>query len=130
MFARKLIRPCGIITLEDIDNEVRAAVKLGENTVANIVSIIKHGKLPDSPYYFIDMEFCDLNLESYIYRKWPPNMTELVPAFEEIDKLEPTKKFSQTLSILSEIIDGVVFIHSRGEIHRDLKPQNGKALIG
>ena len=80
------------VSMEDIQNEVRAAVKLCEPGTINIVSVLRHGKLPSSPYYFIDMELCDLNLATYIYRKWVPGMADRIPNFVTVDQLEPKMK--------------------------------------
>jgi len=68
MFARKLLKPFSGISDDDILNEFRAIKKLClEPTHKNIVSIYGYGNLSDSLYYYIDMEFCSLNLEEYIY---------------------------------------------------------------
>jgi len=63
------------------------------------------GKFADSSHYFIDMEFCDKNLEEYIHET----------SNFEIDRI---------WSIMKDISDGVSFIHSHDEVHRDLKPRN------
>ena len=31
----------------------------------NIVSVLQHGKLSNSAFYFFDMKLCDFNLETY-----------------------------------------------------------------
>lgn len=52
---------------------MRAVSKLcmAERTHNNIVSVFDYGRL--SPFrYFIDMEICDFNLESWIYGNWNP----------------------------------------------------------
>jgi hypothetical protein len=46
----------------------------------------------------------------------------------EVEKLTVDERRVQTLGVLRDILAGVEYIHSAGEIHRDLKPQNGNPL--
>jgi len=56
-----VVREFSGITKEDIDNEVRAITKLCKSRHSNIVHVIDHGPLkPDSAFYFIDMELCEI----------------------------------------------------------------------
>jgi serine/threonine protein kinase len=84
------------------------------------VTVLKHGHLINSPYYFIDMELCQTNLETYIY------CTE-TPEFMEKLYCEDTKKPQNGVlwKILHDMAQGLEFIHQLKEIHRDLKPRNG-----
>ena len=67
-FARKLIRPFGSATSEDIENEVRAITQICASGVhQHIIRFLSHGSLPASDYYYIDMECCNFNLENYIH---------------------------------------------------------------
>jgi serine/threonine protein kinase len=77
-----------------------------------------YGKLgPDSQYYFIDMELCDKSLDQYI------------SDFHSTPDTNALKESTASIwKIMRDITDGVSFIHSQLEIHRDLKPQNGIAL--
>ena len=125
-FARKLIRPFHDITKEDIDNEMNAIDKLcGKGMNQNIVTVFKHGRLKGSPYYFIDMELCDFNLGIFIYSEYTP--------FDFDELFHPSYKFSKELrldnmwKIMMDIVLGLEFIHSHHQVHRDLKPQNGKS---
>jgi len=70
------------------------------------------GNFEDS-FYYIDMELCDLNLETYLYHE---------QLAEEI--LLPISNVSQLWSIMQDITNGVAFIHGHKETHRDLKPRN------
>jgi serine/threonine protein kinase len=80
------------------------------------------GNLAASPYYFIDMELCDLNLEDYIYRDPDLPIQSSVPRFV---KAAPSDvKVLQIWNIMKEITGGVDFIHDKNEVHRDLKPSN------
>ena len=38
----------------------------------------------------------------------------------------PEVRMSQAWKIITEIADGLKFIHSQGQIHRDMKPRNSK----
>src|SRR5271170_4392011 len=125
LFARKLIRPFSDLTQEDIDNEVKAVTKLcskGENR--NIVAVLKHGRLENSTYYFLDMELCDLNLETFIY-------SESFPGFEKefgYDSRSSKETRYQTMwPIMLDIVHGLQFIHHHDQVHRDLKPRNSKS---
>lgn len=81
---------------------------------------------PNAAFYFIDMELCDLNLEEYIRS----------PATEIQGLLAWGKAIVQgdaaflIWTILQQIVSGLVFVHSCGEVHRDLSPQNGNCLPG
>src|SRR5579859_6747007 len=72
-FARKIIRPFGQVNQQDIENEARAIetlLRCGRHP--NIITILRHGWLePPYDYYFIDMEFCDINLHRYIHDEKP-----------------------------------------------------------
>jgi serine/threonine protein kinase len=70
------------------------------------------------------MELCDLNLQTYINRKWTSTMEMLMPYFT-IRDVPPKLKLAQIWSIMEDIASGLDFIHSQGEVHRDLKPSNG-----
>jgi serine/threonine protein kinase len=63
------------------------------------------------------MEFCDKSLDQYIFD------------FHSTPDTNALKEGTATIwKIMRDITDGVSFIHSQSEIHRDLKPQNGTAM--
>jgi hypothetical protein len=67
VFARKFIHIIGHITKEDIENEVRIIFELcrpGQSKT--VVEVTKHGWLPKTTLYFIDMEYCTKTLEDHI----------------------------------------------------------------
>src|ERR1700689_1828986 len=67
VFARKIIR---LISHADIQNEANAIELLCRKaTHQNIVKVFRHGWLYESPYYYIDMQMCAFNLESFIYEE-------------------------------------------------------------
>jgi serine/threonine protein kinase len=71
--------------------------------------------------FFIDMEVCDTDLETWIQRDrgiQAAQTYECSPGFQEL----------QVWNIVRQIADGLVFIHEQKEIHRDLKPSNGNLI--
>ena len=121
------MRPFYDTTKEDIDNEIRAIIRLCVNDVSrNIVSVFNHGWLKKSPYYFIDMELCDLNLETFIY-------SEYISGFQKIfnPDSEPSKevRVRNMWPIMLDIVHGLQFIHRHGQVHRDIKPRNSKSQM-
>jgi serine/threonine protein kinase len=124
VFARKLIRPfAGKCNANDVPNEARAVDKLCRGVHANIVTVFDHGRLsPDSSFYFIDMEFCQINLADYIY-----GTSLTVPplvVWEEV-KASGDLHLSVICDIMKQVLEGLIFIHEHDEVHRDLDPLNG-----
>jgi len=111
-----------------VEREVHAIQRLcvGPETHRNIVQVMNHGLLWNSPYYYIDMELCDLNLEDYIQEKTPSNTVGSLPCFIKGGGLDA---LIQTWTIMSQIASGVEYIHSEHQIHRDIKPGNGILVI-
>ena len=100
------------------------------NAHRNIVEVLRTGKFSSSgaPVYYLDMEFCDLNLGAYIRRDWTkPDLREKVPNFVAVDHLPLESQITQIRDIMMDITSGVAFIHSHKEVHRDLKPKNSNA---
>jgi serine/threonine protein kinase len=67
------------------------------------------------PCYYLDMELCDFNLQTFLENQ-RSNHTD-----EHWTQLP--------LKILTDIGNGVAFLHSQFEVHRDLKPLNSKARL-
>jgi serine/threonine protein kinase len=119
-FARKLIRPFSSIRKQDVENEVRALDKLCTSKHPNIVQVLGHGKLKeDGAFVYIDMELCDITLERYI--GWE-QVGDLVNWETIIHKDEVRL---HAYNIMRDILRGLLYIHSLGEVHRDLNPRNG-----
>jgi len=108
--------------MKDIENETRAIDLLCKDPHENIIQVYGHGLLrPNQLFYYIDMELCELHLGQYLRNEikgvrglleWPRVISE-----GHLDFL--------VCAIMQQIIRGLVFIHSKGEAHRDLTPQNG-----
>jgi hypothetical protein len=65
LFARKLIHMFRPGQKESVDNEVRAiSILCMDQSHENIIQVFRHGSF--SPYYFIDMEFCEASLQTKI----------------------------------------------------------------
>jgi serine/threonine protein kinase len=110
-----------------LQKEVRAIKKLcGPGAHVNIVQVLDHGQLSNTPYYFIDMEFCDLNLHDYIHRETSPEPSESIPYF--IKGAGATSSL-QIWIVMSQIAAGVKYIHEKGHVHRDIKPANGAGSL-
>ena len=109
-------------------NEARAIEKLcRRQSHENIVVVLKHGFLENSQYYYIDMELCDITLNSYIYDKNPDYMEPLYYKVQEGQA--PVVKARALWEIIWDIVSGLKFVHDHKEVHRDLKPQNGKNIL-
>jgi serine/threonine protein kinase len=106
-----------------LQKEVKAIKRLcGPGAHANIVQVLDHGQLSKSPYYFIDMEFCDLNLHDYIHRETSPEPSESTPYFI---RGAVSSSSLQIWVVMSQIAAGAEYIHQKGHVHRDIKPANG-----
>jgi len=103
-------------------NEIKAITKVCTTGHENIVQVLDHGWLVNSPYYFIDMPLCCINLEQYLNG----DFTDEVRLTLELDpKDSPTDDINKSVSILGQIVYGLAFVHGRKLVHRDLKPRNG-----
>ena len=125
LFARKLIRPFGEVTVKDILDEARAIEKLQTDTKCeNLVLVLQHGWLASSPFYYIDMELCEANLENYLHGETLTYDTCTNPRF--LGAIFEKRGICHTWDIMHEISLGINFIHSCKQVHRDLKPRNGR----
>ena len=116
--------------MEDVQNEVRAVLKLcAPGTHENIVVVLRHGTLFNSPYYFFDMQLCDFNLESYSQRLWKHIHDESTGMTSRGNISYYNTRLLDVWIIMRQIANGVAFIHGLDEIHRDLKPRNGLHLL-
>src|SRR5947207_4858400 len=117
------MRPFGeMIDANDIFNELRVINALGSHQ--NVVHVLACGPLPCSDYYYIDMELCSHDLRKYIAEKGSV-VDDCLGASNTHDILH---NFIRILKVLADIANGLKYIHSLHEVHRDLKPMNGTSF--
>lgn len=68
------------------------------------------------------MELCDLNLEAYIYGKTRVDGN----GGKASKELPPPLDAKSIWQVMTDVCDGLMFIHGNNEVHRDLKPSNSK----
>jgi serine/threonine protein kinase len=114
-FARKVIALEGSATsqrntLRSIVDEIRAMSKLCQpGGCLNLVTMLRQGQTIDGASYYIDMELCEGSLRDLM------DTHDSVPI-----------KLQQIWGIMVQITNGLSYIHSHGEVHRDMKPQNSR----
>jgi serine/threonine protein kinase len=70
------------------------------------------------------MELCDMSLQGYLHPPSPISHTGLgIPPY--IKDLQSSSIAVHIWNIMSQIANGLNFIHENSEVHRDLKPSNG-----
>ena len=100
--------------------------KLCRGAHENIIELYGDGELRNSTYHFIDMELCDFDLKEYIDSKLHTEGHTRVPKISTNYNQSSWLGASEIWKIISQIANGVAFIHNHREVHRDLKPRNGK----
>lgn len=90
----------------------------GENT--NLIHVLQHGKLPASPYYYIDMELCRYNLEDYLEssRRLGPQARSGLKGLD----------IKEILDLMEQLASGASYLHDHDIVHGNLKPKNGTTL--
>lgn len=109
--------------IELIRREESVLRKLFDGTHPNVIHVSNLGYFNFSPFYFIDMEACALNLRDY-----------LIPASERTSSTAglpsiTTDHLSHSRSIIiwdimSQIASGLSYIHDSHQIHLAVKPSN------
>jgi cyclin-dependent kinase len=93
----------------------------------NIIRYVKDGILTRNTIRYIDMEFCDMNLDEYINGRKGPGGPEIY-GLPQWDKQNPNTFL--IIAIFQQLLSGVDFIHRKNMVHRDLDPKNGIAPRG
>src|SRR4051794_35156360 len=97
----------------DIQNEVRAIERICKSGHRNIVEVFSISKetWDSGTVCLIQMELCDGDMHSYIEQRYYSG--------------NPLAA-SEIADIMIQVLNGLVFLHDRNEVHRDLKPRNGR----
>lgn len=96
------------------------------------MTVLDHGWLPPAGVYFIDMELCDLTLDEYIYNERSNYSRTCIDASKKSNSAvfvgensSMTVKLQNLWTIMTQIAQGLEFIHELHQVHGDLKPRNG-----
>jgi serine/threonine protein kinase len=106
----------------DIQREVYAIQSVCRIPHQNIVKVWRHGQLPNSGQYYIDMELCDLSLREFI-RSGGGARLSLFSALLQGGRVAYAWK------IMEKVAAGLEHIHGQGLVHRDIKPENSECRI-
>lgn len=125
VFARKLIQQFADVTREDIEREAKTSRELCDGSNPFVIQVLKHGwmsKTLKPPFYYIDMELCPETLEQRIetMKEHPFIKNIAVGDSFRID----WDQLGAVFDIVLDIAKGIEYIHSKGKVHRDLKPRN------
>jgi serine/threonine protein kinase len=112
---------------EELGNEARVFEKIqAKGGHKNLISVLRHGEL-DEQYYFFDMELCLMNLEHFIHG----NVRSILGLEKYFDPWFANSELGSLSfwGITKQLLSGLDFLHSHGELHRDLKPRNGTVYL-
>jgi len=108
----------GWVTDDEISHHASVIDKLCFSGNRNIVQVFSQACTNEkSPVYYIDMELCTSTLAEYIGN---------VGFWQGQRSQSPKEKLFGTFEIMRQLAEAVRFIHSCGEVHRDLNPTNGE----
>lgn len=120
---RKLIHVSKPEDIESYRNEVEAMKTLSNKSCRNTIQYINHGTIISDSIYFIDMEFCDINLTQYIEGTHNVTGVHGLPVWNK----ENPDIFLIT-AIMQQLLSGLAFMHKESKVHRNLDPTNGKSV--
>ncbi|XP_078146756.1 eukaryotic translation initiation factor 2-alpha kinase 1 isoform X2 [Centroberyx gerrardi] len=113
----------GSVLLED--DSSRRNVELNNNSCIDMESqqwADKHTAKPSKEFHlmlYIQMQLCERSLKDWISER------NAMPKEEHATRCPyGSVDAERTLNLLRKILEGVEYIHSRGIMHRDLKPRN------
>jgi serine/threonine protein kinase len=129
VFARKVLFPDGDGAIPEEARTVDELFLSSQNPPQNVISVYKHGWLPFSGNYYIDMEVCDFTLHDYYING---DIQGLQVEWGDGVPLNLQGKCGpyDIMRITKDIASGLKFIHDHQMVHRDLKPANSKVAIG
>jgi serine/threonine protein kinase len=105
----------------DIANEVNEMLSFKDHQSDHVIEILRNGSMgPNSKDCFIDMEYCEINLDEYIHGK----KTSIHGLPDYVQSIRDGHIPLFTFGLLQEVLSGLIFIHNHGYVHCDLKPQN------
>jgi len=118
-------------------NEMNA-IDLVAGRDENIIYVSARGPFNGSgpPIHYIDMEYCEVNLENFIYNRGLihelPGITKqylhVLLGFP-VDLSLDTSDKHYAIEILRQITSGLHYIHGTAHlVHRDIKPRNSNVL--
>jgi len=94
----------------------------------NIVSILAFGDMHGTTSrYYIDMELCDMDLDSYIHHRKSESLFEALhdlPIFVSLGD-PPQTQWINVAIIMTHISAGLSFLHANDLIHRSTRPADG-----
>ncbi|KAJ8413700.1 hypothetical protein AAFF_G00082070 [Aldrovandia affinis] len=114
-------RDGSVLTEEDLS---RNKVEINNNSYIDMDSDVWEEKCPQEVQFYlmlyIQMQLCELSLRDWILER------NTRPSEELTDLSDPYRCVDAecTFGILRTILEGVEYIHSKGILHRDLKPRN------
>ena len=109
-----------------IANEIRVINKISQNgTHLNIITVLGHGEMSTGDIYALDLELCEMNLGQFIRGDYIKALGNQY--FDPVYNRDVPECLT-IWTIMRHITNGVGYIHSLREVHRDLKPQNGISL--
>lgn len=108
--------------MEDMKRETANILNLGSHP--NLVNVIGHATLENTNLtsYYIDMELCDYDLHEYIYSIRAGKC--LIRALQGSDASVVLKELLDMLKVMNDITNAAMYIHRKGNVHRDIKPKN------
>ncbi len=98
-YAIKILRNLDAASIERFKKEIRLTRRLAH---PNIIKIIAYDAEGDRKYYIMPL--------------YTSSLKTVIP--------ELYGKYDRQYSIINEVLNGVIYLHSEGVLHRDLKPQN------
>jgi serine/threonine protein kinase len=91
-----------------------------------VISVFRHGWLLKNSLYFVDMELGAFSLRDFINSRIK---SAIGPSFLDPRPIHDELRCLKFWCIFKQVVQGLQFIHREKEVHRDMKPENGKFLF-